>query len=134
MRINIGEAKWFYLFVFTGTFLLLAAAFTFLDVVYPIDTINRDLPIPQVNLAKIYVLATEIRKDMKENPDLFDEEPNEHMIRNMLVFSQDYGECREPDMNWDETLACRDTITQREVDLVRLAYTDLDSFTIEVEE
>ncbi|KKK51908.1 hypothetical protein LCGC14_3110270, partial [marine sediment metagenome] len=28
----------------------------------------------------------------------------------------------------------RDTITQREVDLVRLAYTDLDSFTIEVEE
>ena len=95
---------------------------------------NLVLPIPQVNLAKIYVLATEIRKDMKENPDLFDEEPNEHMIRNMLVFSQDYGECREPDMNWDETLACRDTITQREVDLVRLAYTDLDSFTIEVEE
>ena len=78
---------------------------------------NLVLPIPQVNLAKIYVLATEIRKDMKENPDLFDEEPNEHMIRNMLVFSQDYGECRESDMNWDETLACRDTITQREVDL-----------------
>ena len=100
----------------------------------PQTDVNLVLPIPQVNLAKIYVLATEIRKDMKENPDLFDEEPNEHMIRNMLVFSQDYGECREPEMNWDETLACRDTITQREVDLVRLAYTDLDSFRIEVEE
>ena len=100
----------------------------------PEVVVNTNLSIPQVNLAKIYVLATEIRKDMKENPDLFDEEPNEHMIRNMLVFSQDYGECRESDMNWDETLACRDTITQREVDLVRLAYTDLDSFTIEVEE
>ena len=96
--------------------------------------INRELPISQINLAKIYVLATEIRKDMKDNPDLFDEEPNEHMIRNMLVFSQNYGECREFDMSWDETLACRDTITQREVDLVVLAYTDLDSFRIEVEE
>ncbi|KKL05855.1 hypothetical protein LCGC14_2601820, partial [marine sediment metagenome] len=49
------------------------------------------------------------------------------------VFNVNYNNCRE-EKTWDDKLACRDTITQREVDLVKLAYTDLDSFTIEVEE
>ena len=95
--------------------------------------INLDLPISQVNLAKIYVVAVDFKRDMEEQPEIFDEEPNEHMIRNNMVFNVNYNNCRE-EKTWDDKLACRDTITQREVDLVRLAYTDLDSFTIEVEE
>ena len=99
----------------------------------PTVDINRDLPISQVNLAKIYVVAVDFKRDMEEQPEIFDEEPNEHMIRNNMVFNVNYNNCRE-EKTWDDKLACRDTITQREVDLVRLAYTDLDSFRIEVEE
>ena len=94
---------------------------------------NLGLPISQVNLAKIYVVAVDFKRDMEEQPEIFDEEPNEHMIRNNMVFNVNYNNCRE-EKTWDDKLACRDTITQREVDLVRLAYTDLESFTIEVEE
>ncbi len=99
----------------------------------PVTEVSLILPIPQVNLAKIYVVAVDFKRDMEEQPEIFDEEPNEHMIRNNMVFNVNYNNCRE-EKTWDDKLACRDTITQREVDLVRLAYTDLDSFTIEVEE
>lgn len=99
----------------------------------PTVDINRELPISQINLAKIYVVAVDFKRDMEEQPEIFDQEPNEHMIRNNMVFNVNYNNCRE-EKTWDDRLACRDAITQREVDLVRLAYTDLNRFRIEVQE
>lgn len=100
----------------------------------PKTDINRELPIPQVNLAKIYILGVEIKRDREAQPELFDEEPDDNMIRNMMVFYHNYNDCFNSDKNQYELFDCTEAITQREVDLVRLAFTDGDSFTIEVEE
>jgi hypothetical protein len=106
----------------------------------PTVDINRELPISQVNLAKIYVVGSEIRKDMQVQPEIYEEELggealSDDDIKDILIHGQNYNQCYNIYTGtWKNFDGCKDTITQREVDLVRLAYTDLDSFRIEVEE
>jgi len=93
-------------------------------------------PVPPVTLskgelAKIYLLGREIARTQMAAPETLDE-LDDAMIRNMLLWGHDYKGCQKDSM--EETYRCLDTITDKEVALVRRAWKREGDFVVEVRE